>query len=798
MTLEQRYIKAKRALFEKAYDGLNEMQKKAVFTVNHPLLIIAGAGSGKTTVLVRRIAFIIKYGNAYMSDVVPFGLDEAHVKFLEEAVSSPADAIQEILPEFSQHPCEPWRMLAITFTNKAAREIKERLAREIGDENITKEIWAGTFHSICMRILRTHGEKVGYRQGFSIYDMEDSKKAISSAMKALNIDEKAFPVRSVMSIISDAKNRLMTPGMLAEEAGRDYRIEKIARIYAQYQSEMQKSNVLDFDDIIMKTVELLKKHEDVREYYQNRFRYVCVDEYQDTNSAQFVLTSLLAGGHRNLMVVGDDDQSIYKFRGATIENILNFDRNYEDTTVIKLEQNYRSTQTILDAANAVISHNLGRRGKNLWTSAGAGEKILVRKVEDHNEECRFIMDKIQTAVANKQANYRDFAVLYRNNAQSSSIERAFAKSGIPYRMLGGTRFTDRKEIRDIVAYLHLIENHSDRERLLRIINEPKRKIGDKTLEAVNAIALEEGVTMFRVLECADRYVALKSSAPRLMEFARLIRSLRALADEVSLETLVKETIDRTGYRQMLIDGGEAEQDRLDNLEEFISGVIEYERAVSEETPDEKPTLMGFLEENALVADVDKYDESADAVVMMTVHSAKGLEFPRVFLPGMEDGIFPGMQSVMGGDSEIEEERRLAYVAITRAREELYISYANCRLLYGRTQYNPPSRFVSEIPDSLVNNPEADRRGQTMMGMSHRYGGDFSPRYETVTVGTPFRPRADTKRETFSEGDRVLHPTFGEGEVLSVKPLGADTLYEIMFDRAGTKKLMATFAKLKKI
>ena len=798
MTLEQRYLKAKRALFEKAYEDLNEMQRKAVFAVNRPLLVIAGAGSGKTTVLVRRIAFIIQYGNAYMSDVVPFGLDEAHVASLEQAVGQPREILESVLTQFASHPCEPWRMLAITFTNKAAREIKDRLAREIGDESITKEIWAGTFHSICVRILRTYGDRVGYRSSFSIYDTEDSKKAVSSAMKALDIDEKAFPVKSVMSIIGDAKNRLMTPEMLEDEAGRDFRIAKIAKIYKQYQSEMMKSNVLDFDDIIMKTVELLKKHEDVRQYYQNRFRYVCVDEYQDTNSAQFMLTALLAGGHRNLMVVGDDDQSIYKFRGATIENILNFDRNFEDATVIKLEQNYRSTQTILDAANAVIANNLGRRGKNLWTSAGAGDKILIRKVEDQNEETRFMVDKIETMVAGGQAHYRDFAILYRNNAQSSNIERTFAKSGVPYRMLGGTRFNDRKEIRDIVAYLHLIENHNDRERMLRIINEPRRKIGEKTLEAVSDIANEEGLTMFQVIERAGAYVALKNSAPRLMEFAALIRSLSDLAEEVSLETLVKETIDRTGYRQMLIDGGEAEQDRLDNLEEFVSGVIEYERAMNAEEPDTKPTLMGFLEENALVADVDKYDESADAVVMMTVHSAKGLEFPMVFLPGMEDGIFPGMQSVMGGESEIEEERRLAYVAITRAKKALFISHANCRLLYGRTQYNPPSRFIAEIPESLVERPDTEYRERMPMSTLPHYGGNFAPKRETLTVTPSARPASRTKREIFCEGDRVVHPTFGEGEVLSVKPLGADTLYEIVFDRAGTKKLMATFAKLKKI
>ena len=802
MTLEQRYINAKRALFNKVYSGLNEMQRKAVFTVNHPLLIVAGAGSGKTTVLVRRIAFIVKYGNAYMSDVAPIGLDEAHVQSLEEAISLPEEEIRPILDQFASHPCEPWRMLAITFTNKAAREIKERLAHEIGDESITKEIWAGTFHSICMRILRIHGEKVGYRPGFSIYDADDSKRAISSAMKTLDIDEKAFPVKSVAAMISDAKNRLMTPEMLAAEAGRDYRISKIARIYRQYQNEMEKSNAVDFDDIIMKTVELLKNNEDVRRSYQNRFRYVCVDEYQDTNGAQFVLTSLFADGYRNLMVVGDDDQSIYKFRGATIENILTFDRTYENASVIKLEQNYRSTGTILKAANAVIANNVGRRGKNLWTSADEGEKILVRKLDDQNEEARFIIERIQSAVAKKQADYRDFAVLYRNNAQSSAIERAFVKSGVPYRMLGGTRFNDRKEIKDLLAYLHLIANHNDRERLLRIINEPKRKIGATTLSAVDSIAREEGIAIFSVLERADEYVALKNSAPRLMEFARMIRYLSTLVGEVSLETLVKETLERTGYRQMLIDGGEVERDRLENLEEFISTVIEYERSMENE-PDMEASLEGFLEEVALVADVDKYDESADAVVMMTIHSAKGLEFPRVFLPGMEEGIFPGMQSTMGGESEIEEERRLVYVAITRAKEELAISYVTCRLLYGRTQYNPPSRFVSEIPEALVSRDGGLENRASYAERQWRYGGNptpaYKPVYESVIVNKPLSASADrAKRTTFTAGDRVLHPTFGEGEILSAKPLGADVLYEIMFDSAGTKKLMATFAKLKKL
>ncbi len=797
MVLNERYLKAKRALFEKAYNNLNDMQKRAVFTVNGPLLVIAGAGSGKTTVLVRRIAFIIKYGNAYLSDYVPYDIDERYVEKLEKAVEyADKEEIMSILSEFSSSPCEPYRMLAITFTNKAAKEIKDRLVTEIGNEDISKEIWAGTFHSVCMRILRVYGERVGYRSGFSIYDADDSKKAVATAMKEINVDEKSFPVKAVMNIISDAKNRLVTPDEFLLEAKNDFRLKKIAAIYKQYQKNLMESNVMDFDDIIMKTVELLDKFEDVRNYYQSKFKYVCVDEYQDTNEAQFKLTALLAGGYKNLMVVGDDDQSIYKFRGATIENILNFDRRFSDATVIKLEQNYRSTQTILDAANAVIKNNRGRRGKNLWTNAGEGEKITVKEVDDQNAEARFIVDKINKLVSENKAEYKDFAVLYRNNAQSSSIEKTFAKSGVPYRMLGGTRFNDRKEIRDIVAYLHVIENRNDKERLLRIINEPKRKIGDRTLEAVDLIAKEQSCSFFSVIENADKFVALEKSAKKLKEFAELINDLGRLSEVVSLEVLIRETLERSGYRQMLIDGGEPEQDRLDNLDEFVSGAIDYVNSFENE-PDMSPTLSGFLEENALVADVDKYDDKADAVVMMTIHSSKGLEFPMVFLPGMEDGIFPGHQSIMGTDAEIEEERRLAYVAITRAKKQLFISHANSRLLYGKTSYNPVSRFLKEIPEEFT---VYDGRRRPMPKTSNTLPfdmGDYKPQYERVTISKPVRPIAGS-REAFVEGDRVKHITFGEGEILSVKALGADTLYEIVFDKVGTKKLMASFAKLTKI
>ncbi len=796
--LNERYLSAKRALFDKVYGSLNEQQRQAVFTVNHPLLVLAGAGSGKTTVLVRRIAFIIRYGNAYMSSYVPYGITEEQVVSLERAASLSAEEIEDILPEFISNPCPPWQMLAITFTNKAAGEIKSRLRASFEDESIANDIWAGTFHSICMRILRVHGTLLGYPKEFSIYDADDSKKAIAAAMKRCNVDDKAFPIKSVVGAISRAKDALKTPAMLADEAGADYRLKQIARVYDEYQKQLLASGAMDFDDIIMQTVRLLRENDELRQQYQRRFRYVCVDEFQDTNAAQFALTTILADGYRNLMVVGDDDQSIYRFRGATIENILSFDRVYADARVIKLEQNYRSTGNILDAANAVIAHNTGRRGKNLWTQQIKGEKLHLIQLDDQNTEARFIVDEVNRRVAKGDVKYRDFAVLYRNNAQSNSIERAFAKSAVPYRMLGGVRFSDRKEIRDLVAYLQLVNNHNDRERLLRIINEPRRKIGDKTLEAVESIAMEQGCSLFDVMEQADRYMALSRAASMLIRFTEVINALSRDAQQMELPALVDAVLDRSGYRQMLIDAGEEEKDRLENLDEFKSGVIEYCRQA------EEPTLTGFLEENALVADVDRYDDTADAVVMMTVHSAKGLEFPIVFLPGMEDGIFPGMQTIMGGNAEMEEERRLAYVAITRAKRELMMLHVRTRLLYGSTTYNPVSRFVSEIPEALLDKAdmgasarsfEVARPMQPAIKQPKKYIGIG----DDITVGKPLtRNAAAAPSAELSAGDRVRHPTFGDGVILSTKLMASDTLLEIAFDRVGTKKLMATYAKLKKI
>ncbi len=792
-TLQDRYLAAKRALFKRYFSTLNDRQREAVFTTEGSLLVLAGAGSGKTTVLVQRIVFLIQYGNAYFSTYTPPGLTEARVSALERAGELTREEIGQILPEFISSPCPPWQLLAITFTNKAANEIKRRLSAALGDGDGADAIWAGTFHSVCVRMLRTYGDRRGYDRGFTIYDTTDTKNALNECIKSLNIDEKSLPVKSAMAEISRAKEAMLTPEQYAEEFGqKDFRLKQIARVYKAYQERLRSSNALDFDDIIMQTVLLLEEDGEVRAYYQNKFRYVSVDEFQDTNVAQLRLTALLSGGRKNIMVVGDDDQSIYKFRGAVIENILGFDRKFAGTKVIKLEQNYRSTEVILKAANGVIAHNVGRKGKTLWTARPGGDKITLRVCSDQNEEARYLVSQMQDLVAEGRYHYRDCAILYRTNAQSSIIERTFAKSGVPYRMLGGLRFNDRKEIRDIVAYLQFIVNPSDRERLRRIINEPKRKIGAATVDGVEQIATEQSCSVFEVLLHADRYAALSRSAARLKAFAEMIGRLRSLLDtDMTLEAFVKQVLKDTGYRQMLVDAGEEEHERLENIEEFISGVIEYEKS------NEQPTLMGFLEENALVSEVDKYDEEADAVVMMTIHSAKGLEFPVVFLPGMEDGIFPGMQTIMGGPDEMEEERRLCYVALTRAKDVLYLIRAKNRMLYGRTSYNPPSRFLEEIPPETVvedtpayTPPVYDRAPKTYFRADDRGGADFG----TAAIQRPKPKTADL----LCEGDRVRHLTFGEGEILSVKPMGSDVLYEVIFERVGTKKLMGNYAKLKKI
>ncbi len=798
--LKTRYINAKRALFDKVYsDSLNPEQSRAVFTTEGPLLVLAGAGSGKTTVLVNRIVYIIKYGNAYFSESDVDFLTEERVSALEAAKNLPIDEISDMLSELQYKPCPPWQVLAITFTNKAAKEIKDRLERAFSYSSVSNSIWAGTFHSVCMRILRSYGSRLGYRDGFSIYDTDDKKRMLSLCMKELYIDEKRLSPKAVANAISMAKDALIGPENF--EITSDPRSRDISKIYTHYQKKLMEYNAVDFDDIIMKTVELLESDAEVREYYQNKFRYVLVDEYQDTNLAQFALTKLLSDKHRNIMVVGDDDQSIYRFRGATVENILSFDTVYPDATVVKLEQNYRSTENILSAANSVIGHNDKRHEKKLWCDKDGGEKITVREAYDQSDEGRYIIDRISSGVRSEGRKYSDYAVLYRVNELARSLETSFAKSGVPYRILGSMRFYDRKEIKDVAAYLTVINSPFDNMRLKRIINEPKRKIGAATVDAVEAIAEAEGVCMYEVMKRASEYTALAKSAEKLTAFISLIESIKRKYTLPS--ELIGGVFDETGYHAMLEAEGFEGEGKIANVNEFTSAAVEYEKRCADSGIE--ATLMGFLEEISLISDVDKYDESSDSVVLMTVHAAKGLEFPVVFLAGMEDGIFPSLQNI-GEADEMSEERRLAYVAITRAKEKLYITHAKSRTMYGRTSFNMLSQFVrDEIPETLIyrDGPKrAFQRQSNPYGFKdsrRQYGGVSEELYRRPEISPQKRSGASGYGiERLSPGTRVSHMSFGEGVILSSRDMGGDVLYEVMFDTGVTKKLMATFAKLKKV
>ena len=810
MDIKKEFLSAKQALFDKYYGArLNPEQRRAVFSTEGPLLVLAGAGSGKTTVLVNRIVYIIKYGNAYFDEELPEGVDEGTVAALRSALELSPSEIGDILPGFITSPCPPWAVLAITFTNKAAGEIRERLVKSLGDEIAARDIWAGTFHSICLRILRRYGDRLGYGEGFSIYDTDDQKRLITKCMQELEIDEKRLSPKVVQSSISQAKDKLIYHEDY--EVTSDPRTRDIRAIYKLYSERLMQYNAMDFDDIIMRTVELLKTDEEVRSYYQRKFRYVLVDEYQDTNYAQFVLTGLLADGSRNIMVVGDDDQSIYRFRGATVENILNFDRHYPDAAVIKLEQNYRSTTNILDAANAVISNNPSRRAKHLWSAKGKGDKLHLRLAADQNDEGKYITDEILGSVRREARKYSDFAVLYRVNALGRSLQTSFAKSGIPFRVVGDLGFYERKEIKDVLAYLSVLANSSDDQRLKRIINEPKRKIGATTIDAVERIAHMTGQSMLSVLERVEEYPLLAKSADKLSDFVRLMGSIRETSTLPSV--LIGEVLERTGYRALLMEEGPiVGEGKVENVNELISAAVEYERKTEE--AESEPTLAGFLEEISLVSDVDKYDEDADAVVLMTVHAAKGLEFPVVFIAGMEDGIFPSLRD---GDTEdaLSEERRLAYVAITRARERLYITAARERMMYGKTQPGILSRFVSrELPRELLEQDiprTPPPRASFGYGGAERSASHTSPysksgelrRAPSVTTAKSGTGARKTGASAFgiaklTPGTRVRHAVFGEGVVLSARDMVGDMLYEVKFDNGVTKKLMATYAKLEVI
>ena len=831
---ELRFAKARRGAIAREFAHLNPEQQRAVLATEGPLLLLAGAGSGKTTVLIHRIANLMKYGRGSDSPEVPERVTEDDLRFLEEYAASGAGdrARQEALCRLE--PAAPWTILAITFTNKAAGELKERLERRLGPA--ANDIWASTFPSACVRILRRDIEKLGFSSSFTIYDTDDSLRVVKDCLKDLNIDEKQFPPRSVLGYISRAKDAMkLAEEYLADcERAGDFRLTKIAKVYVEYQRRLWEASALDFDDIILHTVRLLQQHEDVRAFYQRKFRYVLIDEYQDTNNLQYLLASTLAGGYENFCVVGDDDQSIYRFRGATIENILSFEEQYKGCRVIRLEENYRSTRHILEASNAVIRNNQGRKGKELWTRAGEGEKLQLYTAMNENDEAQYVAARILEDYSQGR-HWKDHAVLYRMNAQSNQVEQAFKRNGIPYRIIGGTRFFDRAEVKDMIAYLAVLNNPEDDLRLTRIINNPPRGIGAKTVETAQEIARREGVSLFAVIDNARMYPELDRAAAKLAQFSGMMGELAQQAQTMPLPDFYEELIARTGYAVMLESKNTVEdRTRLENVRELLTSINGYLENAGEE-----PSLAGFLDEIALYTDLDSHDPDQDCVVMMTMHSAKGLEFPVVFVVGAEEGIFPGIRAI-GETEEMEEERRLCYVAMTRAKEKLYLTCANQRMLFGRTSSNRPSRFVDEIPTEHL-----ERSGRTFLdpgvgdwgGIPSRtsgyggyqrgeqsYGGYAArgseapqrpapPSYGGFTramggrtggvypaapaAGRPQRPlggrpaaaAVPAALPTFQKGDMVRHKAFGQGMILSVQKMGGDALVEIAFDNVGTKRLM---------
>ena len=789
---QQRFLAARRGIIARRFRTLNDMQRRAVLTTQGPLLLLAGAGSGKTTVLIHRIANLMTFGRASDSEEIPQDVTPEDVAFLEDYLAHPREEDQPRAQALcALEPAKPWSIIAITFTNKAANELKDRLAKMLGDD--AADVWAMTFHSACCRILRRDIDRLGYTGSFTIYDSQDSERVMKDVIRDMQLDEKSFPPRMLLNLISRAKDQMQSPEEFAKTAAvsGDYRMERAATAYELYETRLQEANALDFDDIILRTVELLQQFEDVRSYYQRKFRYVLIDEYQDTNHLQYLLASLLAGGYENICVVGDDDQSIYRFRGATIENILSFEEQYPAAQVIRLEQNYRSTKAILKAANAVISHNRGRKGKTLWTENPSGNKIKIRQTGSESDEAAFVASQIFRLSQGKS--FANIAVLYRTNAQSNALEYAFQRNGIPYRIIGGMRFFDRAEVKDMLAYLCLINNRSDDLRLRRIINLPPRGIGAKTLETVNRLAAAEEMCLYSVVADAANYGPLEKVAGKLTAFSQLIEDLAELQDTLSLPDFYEEVLQRTGYQAMLEAKDDLEsRTRLENVRELKSSIISY----VENTDD--PSLSGFLEEIALYTDLEQYDQGAEAVVLMTMHSAKGLEFDHVFLVGLEEGLFPSSRATTSAE-ELEEERRLCYVAITRAKLTLTITYARQRMLYGHTTYGRPSRFLSEIPPDCVDapapkpQPAYEPQRSSLYGDYDRYTPASGQRREKRREYSSLGAKPQGAKVQFAKGDMVVHRAFGRGMVLSVLPMGNDALLEIAFDEIGTKRLMANTA-----
>lgn len=803
----------RRQVIKKRFKNMNDRQFEAVTTTQGPLLILAGAGSGKTTVLINRIACLLRFGNAFYSDYIPPFVNDVDCANMKNYIENDEHLPEQTLSALSVDAPRPWQILAITFTNKAAQELKNRLSAMLGDDG--NEVWASTFHSMCVRILRRECEAIGFSQHFTIYDSDDSKRLMKECLRSLDIDEKRLSHKAVLSEISSAKNALQSLEELKKSVHGDIRREEIYRAYALYQKKLHEADAMDFDDLISNTVRLFAENPDVLERYRQRFRYIMVDEYQDTNHAQYILVSQLAGAQGNICVVGDDDQSIYRFRGATIENILSFEEQFPGTKTIRLEQNYRSTQTILDAANAVISNNKERKGKQLWTSNGDGEQITVNALPDDVAEGRFVADTIIDDSVSGYV-YSDHAVLYRMNAQSNNIERALVRAGIPYRIIGGHRFYDRKEVKDALSYLAVISNPADDLRLRRIINEPKRGIGETTVNNCAEIASRLGESVFEVMKTADEFAAVSRASSKLKVFCELIESFRRRREVNTASELFRTVMTESGYVDSLANEPETAEERAQNLDELFTNIQRYE-----EENGEQASLEGFLEEVALMSDIDNYNADQDTVTLMTLHSAKGLEFPCVFIVGMENGIFPGMQSMLE-ESDMEEERRLAYVGITRAKKKLILTRASSRMMYGKTTSNPPSDFLREIPISLVNDisPKAfASRGGFGYEDSFFYSGSVEKRphgsegttyqhrqksaggssYDSgFSVGRPAAVKETAPLADYSIGERVLHKKFGSGTVLGTSRMGNDMLLEVAFDEVGTKKLMARAARLEKI
>ena len=814
--LERRFIQARHDAIATEYSNLNPCQRQGVLATEGPLLLLAGAGSGKTTVLIHRVANLLRFGRGSDTDEIPIPITEDEVQFLEQYAAAP-DAAQRPLMEYlcAVEPARPWEVLAITFTNKAANELKERLGRMLGEE-VATDVWASTFHSACVRILRRDIDRLGFDRSFTIYDSDDSKRVIKDIIKELELEEKSFPPREVQTIISRAKNDMQTPEDFAEQgkAINDWRKIRMGKVYSLYNKKLRDANALDFDDLLWHTVRLLETAGDVREYYQRKFRYILIDEYQDTNALQYRLAALLTNQAKNICVVGDDDQSIYRFRGADITNILSFERQFKGARVIRLEQNYRSTQNILDAANAVIRHNQGRKGKTLWTENGRGELVTVKTTYNESDEANFVLGQIMMYYR-RGGNWGDCAVLYRTNAQSNAMEYACKRNGVPYKIYGGLKFFDRAEVKDMLAYLCVINNPADDLRLRRIINVPARKIGAATVDKAQLIAARYGLTLYDVLCRAEEFPELKSSAAKLNPFTDMIEEMRRHLPDCPLPEFYDYVCERSGYAPALREKDDVEsRGRLENVQELKSSILTY----LENAEGTEPSLSGFLDEIALYTDLDSRADGDNCVTMMTMHAAKGLEFPQVFVVGMEEGLFPGNRA-MGDGAEMEEERRLCYVAMTRAREKLTLTNARQRTLYGRTTPCMPSRFLNEIPEEnmeWLSKPQprsesweerdsdyGDRGYGSYGGYGQRSAAPVVTRREpaepkagalrSAAGASKATPKAAAPRMQIQAGETVEHDAFGRGLVLSVRAMGGDALVEVAFDSVGTKKLMLKMA-----